>query len=563
MGTLPGCERYLRRGAWTPSLNGQPLEGPLPGMGRPEWSETVSDCVRVSSCAIKAPAFTLSRRQHPALARLGCSRRDLVVRLEASMTVLGQRILLSIILAAMGAVGAHAQTTINQTSCINGSGNCLTGGFLESLAVNCPAQKISDALSMLHDRSGPNLITVSGPCAESATLTIAGFNRLTIRGSGGASITRGIFVVNSRLIRIEGLTVSPGNTGSGLTLAGSQVVLDGVTVQGSTFTGIGIVASSQLNFVGNPSFVTGNGGHGLNILADSNLSVGAPVNVTNNVATGVHIDSALGFFTSTGIVISGNGEQGILVDGPGRLRVATGASVDVSNNVLEGIRVSGGFATLDGTVHILGNGGDSQLLAAASVIGLGPDVEIIGSGAIPAAIADLQSSIAFGNDETASDGVTISGGDTILAHGSVGVAVGVNSFANLTCDESSFVAGTVTVTGTNTCPSSGPSGSQGPQGPIGPQGPAGATGASGLSGLQQTTNTVTTSLAKAAMQTVTATCPSGKTALGGGGSTTNSTITMIASVPTTGGWSVRFQNTANNSQTATLTTVVMCASVLP
>jgi hypothetical protein len=95
---------------------------------------------------------------------------------------------------------AEAQTTINQTSCINGPGSCLTGGFLQSLTVDCNAGgKISTALASIADRNGPNLIAVSGTCSAEG-VSVTGFNRLTIQGP--ATITRGTNIVQSRSITI-------------------------------------------------------------------------------------------------------------------------------------------------------------------------------------------------------------------------------------------------------------------------------------------------------------------------------------------------------------------------
>jgi hypothetical protein len=103
---------------------------------------------------------------------------------------------LAFVLILCGVRPAAAQTTtINQTSCINGTGSCLTGGFLQSLAVDCSlagaAGRISTALASIADRNGPNLITVSNTCSAEV-VNIVGFNRLTVQGSSGATITKAV-----------------------------------------------------------------------------------------------------------------------------------------------------------------------------------------------------------------------------------------------------------------------------------------------------------------------------------------------------------------------------------
>ena len=62
--------------------------------------------------------------------------------------------------------------------------------------------------------------------------------------------------------------------------------------------------------------------------------------------------------------------------------------------------------------------------------------------------------------------------------------------------------------------------------PAGPAGPAGAQGAPGTSGLQ--TVFTTSAINSTATRTLTATCPSGKTALGGGVAVTPTTASEVA-----------------------------------
>src|SRR5262245_37702391 len=119
--------------------------------------------------------------------------------------------LIAVVLAVGSVAPASAQVTtiINQTSCIPGTGSCLTNNFLQDLTVDCAAAgsagRLSTALASLADRSGPNRISISGACSVEVT-NIVGFDRLTIQGNPGSSILRGWNIVDSRLITLKSLT---------------------------------------------------------------------------------------------------------------------------------------------------------------------------------------------------------------------------------------------------------------------------------------------------------------------------------------------------------------------
>jgi hypothetical protein len=98
----------------------------------------------------------------------------------------------------------------------------------------------------------------------------------------------------------------------------------------------------------------------------------------------------------------------------------------------------------------------------------------------------------------------------------------------------------------------GPKGDTGAQGPQGPKGDTGATGASGTTGATMVTH-------NSNAKTVTVSCPTGKVAIGGGGS--SSKYTLVQSYPTASsgstpdGWTAVFSD-ATGSNTA----YVICAS---
>ena len=101
--------------------------------------------------------------------------------------------------------------------------------------------------------------------------------------------------------------------------------------------------------------------------------------------------------------------------------------------------------------------------------------------------------------------------------------------------------------------------------PAGPAGPAGAQGAPGTSGLQ--TVFTTSAINSTATRTLTASCPSGKTALGGGVAVTPTTASEVAITTSylanSTTWTASAQEV--NAQVANwgLNVVVICALVAP
>jgi hypothetical protein len=104
-----------------------------------------------------------------------------------------------------------------------------------------------------------------------------------------------------------------------------------------------------------------------------------------------------------------------------------------------------------------------------------------------------------------------------------------------------------------------------PQGPPGPAGPAGPTGPPGLAGLQSvfTTSAINSSTTR----TLTASCPSGKVALGGGVSSTpvNTpgvaiTTSYLANATT---WTASAREIVGTGSNWGLNVAVICATVAP
>jgi hypothetical protein len=112
----------------------------------------------------------------------------------------------------------------------------------------------------------------------------------------------------------------------------------------------------------------------------------------------------------------------------------------------------------------------------------------------------------------------------------------------------------------------GPDGPQGPTGPTGPQGPAGPTGATGpaggLAGYEIVTGAPVAIVPADIIKVVSASCPAGKVAVGGGVSFSNPErgVAVAESLPTAlgAGWTVTVQNFFPESNSAT--PYAVCAS---
>jgi hypothetical protein len=106
----------------------------------------------------------------------------------------------------------------------------------------------------------------------------------------------------------------------------------------------------------------------------------------------------------------------------------------------------------------------------------------------------------------------------------------------------------------------GATGSAGPVGPVGPTGPAGANGVSGIQIV------VVTSASSSSGKSITATCPAGKTIVGGGGSTSTSNAALTESAPGAliGGkattWIAEAEEINSNSSNWTVTAQAICAT---
>jgi len=405
---------------------------------------------------------------------------------------------------------AQAPTQLNQTTCVPGAlvpagqaGSCVNASnFLQDLAVNCatagPDGRISTALARITDRDGPNRITVTGSCTEGGN--IVGFNRLTIEGSGGATINRGWNIIDSRAITLKSLTFNLSQVGGFLGLNSGQVTLDGVTVQGSlNGNGIGVGTGSQLGFTGAPSLVTGNLREGINIGAGGNANL-VNVTISNNGTSGVHVHNGGSVnlanqifinnqFVDAPVDIFGNGSSegdggGILLESASLSTTgATGnAPIHIHGNTGLGLGVFASTADIEANVTFDGNTGESDFDPFnGAQVGVFAGNLVLSGGSVqgPAGVsAMMNSNVAFGFGNP----FTLTGGAKLLS-GSMGITTGGAVLDALFCDATAWmqVFDGVTIP-SNNCSPTGPVGAQGPKGDKGdkgdqgPQGPPGPTG---------------------------------------------------------------------------------------
>jgi hypothetical protein len=451
-----------------------------------------------------------------------------------------------LLLASCGAGTAVGQNTVSQTTCggVSGVDSCLTNGFLQDLTVNCAGAhgtEVSTALAQITDRNGPNRITLSG--GNCGGFGIVGFNRLTIVGDGSPAGGFWSFV-NSRNILLKSVMFDFSVQFGNVSMQGSQVTFDGVTVKNSQ-SGDGAVSlvGSDLGFTGAPSLITGNSDMGIELDSASHLNV-ANVTISNNQRHGIRVRGGSvnlanqillnGVFTDRPVDISGNGRNGIAMEGGSLTEGAESgnAVIRIHHNVDTGLEVAGG-ATAEVVGHIQfdnnhmgGNDplfpGPLQVVAAVGgYLGIGGGVSVQGG------LAGFgNASLIVGNGGP----MSITGG-TFLFQGSMALISGANTIDSLNCDATSWVLNFDNQSNiqTNACPSAGP------------RGP-------GLLGREVVTASSPVSLARGASFTLTATCPGSKAVVGGGSSVDNPAFAVVSSRPSSAGqWSVQILNTGRTA----------------
>jgi hypothetical protein len=499
---------------------------------------------------------------------------------------------------------AAAQNTVSQTTCggVSGVDDCLTNGFLQDLTVDCSnanGTEVSTALAQITDRNGPNRIRLSG--GNCGGFRIVGFNRLTIEGDG--SPMGGFWgVIDSRQVSFKSVTFDFSVQFGFVSLQGSEVTFDGVTVTNARVGGGGPdfavgLDESSLSFAGAPSLITDNPCVGISVGVGSRLNA-ANVTVSNNGLgqgcgsawrSGIRVRDGgsvvlsnrvqgAGGLVDAPVDISGNGREGGLDVWGGSLLEAAedgNAMTLIHDNVGPGLRLFGASsAELEGHIQFDGNNTNGQDgLPPAQIVAASNASLFIGNGVqVQGGLAALNALVLIGEGGP----MTISGG-VLLNLSSVGFIAGPNSIDTMACDGTSYAPnpGNVPTSGPNTCPSGGPAGITGPAGPPGAAGPQGQPGPQGIqgvqgppgmpggvAGLERVTTQVPLTLRRNASRGLTATCPAGKVVIGGAAGTGDPTFAIISSGPgpnATTQWSASFWNTAGNTRTRAARVTAICA----
>jgi hypothetical protein len=234
--------------------------------------------------------------------------------------------------------------------------------------------------------------------------------------------------------------------------------------------------------------------------------------------------------------------------------------IDVSGEIGGHLKFDGNVGGTDGFFN-----SPVQILLAHGWLGIGGGVDIQGG---LGAIGDTTLLVGDGGPLTLTGGLH-------LIQGARGMDAGDNTIDTANCDPLSYFLrfDDSSTIGTNNCPSDGPSGIKGEKGDTGAQRVQGIPGIQGeqgtqgiqgppggISGREVITNPLTLTVAKATNQPVFADCPAGKVAIGGGSATSNPSLAVISSLPTSATrWTVVFRNTANNNQTGTMTATAVCS----
>jgi len=221
-----------------------------------------------------------------------------------------------------------------------------------TLYVHCGASvglnSIGAALKALNspEERGPSTINVSGACNEN--VVIQSLDRLTLNATPGASINDAsggnlhvIEVLDSRDVSINNFTISGGDMG--VTCEDRSLCrLNGNTIQGANFTGVGVFFSQadvnggllQNNVTGLSVFngseakaqgvTIKNNGNGIELRAHAFLN-------TNSVVTA---NSAAGIFAThnstvncVGCQLTSNGDHGLILRRNSTARIYAGAAI--------------------------------------------------------------------------------------------------------------------------------------------------------------------------------------------------------------------------------------------
>jgi hypothetical protein len=238
---------------------------------------------------------------------------------------------------------------------------------------------------------GTNTINVTGACTEN--VAIDGFERLTLNGLGGATIsdasggkTPVVAVNDSRTVTLNNFTVS-GNTGaiaiqclqSGCFLNGDTVENAAWGVAGFEGTTIGLSGGVLQNntwglgvWVGGRAWASGttiqNNGNGVLLQGGASLRIGPaqPVKIQNNTGQGVTVMTNSSLVCGGGCEITGNGWVGVLIFQGGAASFGGGfGPYSITNNGAAGVLLddtASAWFDPNGTGTVTGNAGGTDVV---------------------------------------------------------------------------------------------------------------------------------------------------------------------------------------------------------
>jgi len=224
---------------------------------------------------------------------------------------------------------------------------------------------INAALKLLNPE-GPNTLTVFGTCNEN--VLIAGFNRLTLRTTKGATIndasggTDVTVYIDTSTVALQGLTINGGVVGVNCYNL-SVCRFDGNTVQGASVAGIQFGSQSRGAFGANT--IQNNGIYGLVLIEScSAFSFGGLV-IHQNLASGIYVAESY-FSSGWSDTIQQNGGDGITLDNNASLSLN---NATITGNAGQGVAVLGHSSAEIGTNNVVtGNGYDGVLLRDLSYV---------------------------------------------------------------------------------------------------------------------------------------------------------------------------------------------------
>jgi hypothetical protein len=336
--------------------------------------------------------------------------------------------------------------------------------LVRAVDVDCSqGQTISAAVARLAAPArfppAPQLIRVSGACQES--VVIEGFDRLTIQGQGGATLTTpatasdsaAIKVVSSRSVAIEDLSIDAAGAFAGVLIRRCQdcavrrtAISNGsvsIYIEQPGFTAVSNLASSAASVGGvwvrdnasaelSGAVIQGTGGGWLGVWAydSANLTL---------VATTVR-----GFFGGIGA----NSNASIL--GAGLLDVAGDRTIRIENNGYAGVWVTGRSRVSLGSSDVavvISNNTTMGVVAMDASVSLDGDVQISGH-AVSGLYADQHATFVVRNTQISASGTSLWASLMSLVNVTGPVTVS-GSTTDIRCDAFSLVSGAASISGTD------------------------------------------------------------------------------------------------------------------